>query len=112
MNLRTKLLLASAPFTFLAMAQMPPLIDRDVLFGNPEIAAAQISPNGEYIAFLKPYQDTRNIWVKKASEPFASARLLTPRPSVPFRPSFGLATASTSLLSRTMMATRTSTFLR
>jgi dipeptidyl aminopeptidase/acylaminoacyl peptidase len=76
MHLPLKFLLAAVPLT-LATAQMPPLIDRDILFGNPEIAAAQISPNGEYIAFLKPYKDTRNIWVKKASEPFASARLLT-----------------------------------
>ena len=56
---------------------LPPLIDRELLFGNPEIAAAQISPDGKYIAFLKPWKDTRNIWVKKTSEPFSSARLLT-----------------------------------
>ena len=37
----------------------PPLIDRDVIFGNPEIAAAQLSPDGKYIAFLKPWKDTQ-----------------------------------------------------
>ena len=56
---------------------LPPLIDRELLFGNPEIAGAQISPDGKYIAFLKPWKDTRNVWVKKTSEPFSSARLLT-----------------------------------
>jgi dipeptidyl aminopeptidase/acylaminoacyl peptidase len=56
---------------------LPPLIDRELLFGNPEIAAAQLSPDGKYLAFLKPWQSTRNVWVKKVSEPFASARLLT-----------------------------------
>ena len=56
---------------------LPPLIDRELLFGNPEIAAAQLSPDGRYIAFLKPWKDTRNIWVKKTGEPFASARILT-----------------------------------
>ena len=56
---------------------LPPLIDREQLFGNPEIGAAQLSPDGSYIAFLKPWMDTRNIWVKKANEPFSSARLLT-----------------------------------
>jgi len=56
---------------------LPPLIDRELLFGNPEIAAAQLSPDGKYLAFLKPWQGTRNVWVKKVSEPFASARLLT-----------------------------------
>jgi dipeptidyl aminopeptidase/acylaminoacyl peptidase len=56
---------------------LPPLIDRELLFGNPEIVAAQISPDGKYIAFMKPWKDTRNIWVKKADQPFSSAKLLT-----------------------------------
>jgi dipeptidyl aminopeptidase/acylaminoacyl peptidase len=56
---------------------LPPLIDREVIFGNPEIAAAQISPNGKYLAFLKPWKDTRNIYVKGVDEPFSAARLLT-----------------------------------
>lgn len=53
------------------------LIDRDVIFGNPEIAAAQLSPDGKFIAFLKPWKDTRNVYVKGVSEPFSAARLLT-----------------------------------
>src|SRR3954465_11328391 len=56
---------------------LPPLIDRELLFGNPEIAGAQLSPDGKYVAFLKPWKDTRNVWVKKVAEPFSSARLLT-----------------------------------
>ena len=56
---------------------LPPLIDRELLFGNPEIAGAELSPDGKYIAFLKPWKETRNIWIKKTSEPFTSARLLT-----------------------------------
>jgi dipeptidyl aminopeptidase/acylaminoacyl peptidase len=56
---------------------MPPLIDRELLFGNPEIAGAQLSPDGKYLAFLKPWKDTRNVWVKKVGEPFSAARLLT-----------------------------------
>jgi dipeptidyl aminopeptidase/acylaminoacyl peptidase len=55
----------------------PQLIDRDVIFGNPEIAAAQLSPDGTYIAFLKPWKDTRNVYVKAVDEPFSAARLLT-----------------------------------
>ena len=58
-------------------AGLPPLIDRDLIFGNPEIAGAQLSPNGQYIAFLKPWKDTRNIYVKAVGEPFSAARLLT-----------------------------------
>jgi len=58
-------------------AAVPPLIDRDVIFGNPEIAAAELSPDGNYVAFLKPWKDTRNVYVKAVGEPFSAARLLT-----------------------------------
>ncbi|MGO8796028.1 MAG: alpha/beta fold hydrolase [Candidatus Sulfotelmatobacter sp.] len=58
-------------------SSLPPVIDRELIFGNPEIAGAQISPDGRYIAFLKPWKDTRNIYVKTVEEPFAAARLLT-----------------------------------
>ncbi|MGI8812944.1 MAG: S9 family peptidase [Pyrinomonadaceae bacterium] len=76
-------LVCAAFFAQVTAAQMPALIDRELFFGNPEIAGAQISPDGKYIAFLKPYKDTRNIWVKKTEEPFANARLLTNRTDRP-----------------------------
>ncbi|HEX2327453.1 MAG TPA: alpha/beta fold hydrolase [Candidatus Angelobacter sp.] len=56
---------------------VPPVIDREIFFGNPEIAGAQVSPDGKYLAFIKPYKDTRNVWVKGVDEPFTAARLLT-----------------------------------
>jgi dipeptidyl aminopeptidase/acylaminoacyl peptidase len=59
------------------MQALPPLIDRELLFGDPEISGAQLSPDGQYIAFLKPWKGTRNIWVKKTNQPFSSARLVT-----------------------------------
>lgn len=82
-SLATRLLFCALSSIFLlsanAMAQngLPPLIDRELLFGNPEIAGAQISPDGRFIAFRKPHKGTLNIWVKRADEPFANARLLT-----------------------------------
>jgi dipeptidyl aminopeptidase/acylaminoacyl peptidase len=77
--------LTSVAFSLIAFAQqkssgnggLPPLIDRELLFGNPEISGAQISPDGKYIAFLKPWNDTRNVWVKKTEQPFSTARRLT-----------------------------------
>ena len=60
-----------------ALAQLPPLIDREIFFGDPEISGAQISPNGQYISFIKPFQGIRNIWVKERSQPFESARPIT-----------------------------------
>jgi dipeptidyl aminopeptidase/acylaminoacyl peptidase len=56
---------------------MPPLIDREIFFGNPEIAGAQLSPDGRYLAFLKPWNNVLNIWVKKIGEPFSGAHVLT-----------------------------------
>ncbi len=58
-------------------AQSPPVIDRELFFGDPEIAGAQISPDGAFIAFVKPFKGTRNIWVKKTGEPFANAKPVT-----------------------------------
>ena len=60
-----------------AKNELPPIIDREQFFGDPEIAGAQISPDGKFIAFLKPFKGTRNIWVKTAAEPFDKARPLT-----------------------------------
>jgi dipeptidyl aminopeptidase/acylaminoacyl peptidase len=60
-----------------AAAGLPQLIDRELLFGNPEISGAQLSPDGKYISFIKPWKDTRNVWVKGVEEPFSQARLLT-----------------------------------
>ena len=60
-----------------AAGGLPPLIDRELLFGNPEISAAQLSPDGKYLSFQKPWKGTRNIYVKGVDEPFGAARQLT-----------------------------------
>lgn len=54
-----------------------PLLDRQLFFGNPQIAGGQLSPDGQYISFMKPYKGIMNVWVKKFSEPFDKARPLT-----------------------------------
>jgi dipeptidyl aminopeptidase/acylaminoacyl peptidase len=61
----------------LSLAALPPLIDRELLFGDPELTGAQLSPDGQYISFLKPFNGTRNVWVKRAAEPFDRAKPLT-----------------------------------
>ncbi len=55
----------------------PQVIDRELFFGNPELAGPRLSPNGNFIAFIKPYKGTRNIWVKRTEEPFDAARPIT-----------------------------------
>jgi dipeptidyl aminopeptidase/acylaminoacyl peptidase len=75
-----------APMT--TRAQQPPLIDRKLFFGEVQIAGAQISPDGQYLSFLKPYKGTRNIWVKKAGEPFSAARPMSNEATRPIRAYF------------------------
>jgi dipeptidyl aminopeptidase/acylaminoacyl peptidase len=57
----TAAILAAAP----ALAELPPLIPRAVLFGNPEKAAPQISPDGKHLAYLAPDQkNVLQVWVR------------------------------------------------
>ena len=57
--------------------QEAPIIDRELFFGDPEIAGGQISPDGNFISFLKPFKGKRNIWVKGVDQKFEEARPLT-----------------------------------
>ena len=78
-------------WTFMSLtagAQQPPIIDRALFFGEIQIAGAQISPDGQYLSFLKPYKGTRNIWVKKAGEPFSAARPMSKETTRPVRQYF------------------------
>src|SRR5262249_60746589 len=48
-----------------ATAHLPPLIPREVLFGNPDRAGPKISPTGKHLAYLRP--DDKNVlqvWVR------------------------------------------------
>jgi dipeptidyl aminopeptidase/acylaminoacyl peptidase len=42
-----------------ARADLPPLIPRTILFGNPEKVSPQLSPDGRYLAYLAP--DKKNV---------------------------------------------------
>ena len=75
----------AAPASF---AEQPPIIDRAAFFGEIQIAGAQISPDGQYLSFLKPYKGTRNIWIKKAGEPFTAARPMSHEATRPVRQYF------------------------
>jgi dipeptidyl aminopeptidase/acylaminoacyl peptidase len=44
---------------------LPPIISREVLFGNPEKARPQMSPDGKYLAYLAPDEkDVLQVWVR------------------------------------------------
>jgi len=53
------------------------LIDREIFFGNPKIAAGNISPDGKQVAFMKTYDGIMNLFVKEVDKPFEEARVLT-----------------------------------
>lgn len=69
----------------IAFGQQPAIIDREIFFGNPEYAGAQISPDGKYISFVKPLDGTMNVWVKGFDEPFDAARPMTADKARPVR---------------------------
>src|ERR1700689_2398199 len=76
-------LLCALTFASLAAAQQPPIIDRELFFGDPEISGGQPSPAGKFMSFVKPLNGTRNIWVKKPGEPFDAAKPVTADPKRP-----------------------------
>jgi dipeptidyl aminopeptidase/acylaminoacyl peptidase len=79
------LVLAGLPHLGAAQSVQPALIDRELLFGDPEISGGQLSPNGKFLSFIKPYNGTRNIWVKGIKEPFDKARPMTNDQARPVR---------------------------
>ena len=60
------------------------LIPRSVLFGNPERADVQISPDGAYLSWLAPSDGVLNVWVAKAGD-LASAKPVTSDKKRPVR---------------------------
>ncbi|WP_338822869.1 S9 family peptidase [Bradyrhizobium septentrionale] len=73
--LASVLAILAAPLT--VRAEQPPILDRTLFFGDDDIAGERISPDGQFVSFLKPYKGTRNIWVKRTGEPFSAARPLS-----------------------------------
>jgi dipeptidyl aminopeptidase/acylaminoacyl peptidase len=51
--------------SFLSLAELPPLIPREMLFGNPERTSPRLSPDGTRLAWLAPdKQNVLQVWVK------------------------------------------------
>ncbi len=42
---------------------LPPLIPREILFGNPERVQPRISPDGSQLSFIAPVDGVLNVWV-------------------------------------------------
>lgn len=67
--------LAAGP-TPVSGAKTAPLIPRSVLFGNPDRAGAQLSPDGRQVSWLAPVRGVMNVWVGPVSAP-SKARPVT-----------------------------------
>ncbi len=52
------------------------LIPRDALFGNPERANVQLSPDGKYLSWVAPLDGTLNVWVAPADD-LSAAKAVT-----------------------------------
>ena len=82
------LALSSTDLSSGALAASPAgeaLIPRAAIFGNPERAAAQISPDGKYISFLAPRDGVLNVWVIERGKSLTDARPLTREKVRPIR---------------------------
>jgi dipeptidyl aminopeptidase/acylaminoacyl peptidase len=70
------LTLVSVSSSQVARAELPPLIPRAVLFGNPEKAGPQLSPDGKYLAYLAPdKKDVLQVWLRTVGK--SDDRILT-----------------------------------
>ncbi len=47
-----------------AQAELPPLIPREVIFGNPDKVSPKISPDGKRLAYIAPDEGVLNVWVR------------------------------------------------
>jgi dipeptidyl aminopeptidase/acylaminoacyl peptidase len=56
---------------------LPPLISRDIFYGNPEIYDGKLSPDGEWLSFTKEYNGIMNVWIKGIVLPLSEAIVLT-----------------------------------
>lgn len=60
----------------LSLANLPPLIQRGILFGNPDKLNPQISPDGKYITYLAPDKNKLlQVWIRTINKP--NDRILT-----------------------------------
>ena len=55
-----------------AQAAPPPLLTRELLFGNPERANGQISPDGRWLGYIAPRDGVLNVYVAPSDDPQAA----------------------------------------
>ncbi|MBE9226387.1 S9 family peptidase [Phormidium sp. LEGE 05292] len=52
-----------------SQANLPPLIPREILFGNPEKTSPRLSPDGKYLAYIAPDENNiLQVWLRTVGE--------------------------------------------
>lgn len=75
------LTLTLSPLT--AVAEMPPLIPRQVLFDNPERSTPRLSPDGRHLSWLAPDRNgVMQVWAQTVRRPDAKALTSDPKRGV------------------------------
>ena len=110
LSLFPALALAATLFAGPVRAELPPLIPRDVFFGNPEKSNPQISPDGTRLAYLAPDEDVLKVWVRTIGKDDAAA--MTKDRTAASASIFWAPGGRTSSTCRTTTATRTFTSTR
>ncbi len=65
---QTALLAAASWLPAGLRAQQPPLIPVAHFFDSPQIALARISPDGRWLAYLKPYRGKLNLFLRSLAD--------------------------------------------
>src|SRR5690606_13893520 len=63
---------ASAGTASTTSAAQPALLPRTLLFGNPERASGQLSPDGRWLGYIAPRDGVMNVYVAPSSDPSAA----------------------------------------
>jgi hypothetical protein len=63
---------APAATKIAAPAAPPPLLSRELLFGNPERARGQISPDGHWLGYIAPRDGVLNVYIAPSETPDAA----------------------------------------
>ena len=84
------------------------IIPRKLLFGNPDKASPQLSPDGRFLSYLAPVDGVLNVWVGPADNP-AAAKPVTTDQGRGSGSMDGPTPTTISVISRTATGTKTGT---
>ena len=56
-----------------------PLIPRDHLFGNPSRIGGKLSPDGQWVSWMAPWEGVMNLWLAPFADPAAARRMTSAR---------------------------------